>query len=410
MMARNPSPSSRTGPCPSSTPREHGLAPRSLPQHGPGTFYSHARSVACTCGPCSTEGDGRIRMRAIAVSPPTCCPLQGRLRRAARRRARALGVDRAVSSARAHGRSPRSRAWYDPSGLMNSPARREHLRNRTTVRYFRNKRTTAPFAATALDWSAWGGLSGPWRCNNNATAASSTPGPCAELSRDPRRGHSTPRPGPTRSARPLGPARRRASLRMRCARPSRCRLLQGMACECPTGVDMARMKTRSFTTTAPRTIWRARPAGRHAPGLRAVGVALRAAGVRGPAAAGHLTGDCRARRIRRAPRAAVVQREALARRPGAARCARGARSRPVRGHLQQLVRARQPRRRNTGDEAAGSSGARSRADARPLSSGGPTSRPEWSSSEAESRRMIEALAPWIERGYRGGTQPRATTR
>ena len=221
---------------------------RVFEKHGTrGTWYAHASVGTLHVRPIlDMQRDGAEKMRAIAEE--ACAHgegVQGRLFRRARRRPGALGVDRAVLRPAPHrARSARSSRWLDPKGLMNPGkiVKPPRMDDRALFRFkpgYATRRCRRP-RSTGANGAA---STRPSRCaTTTATAASSTPAPCAR-----------------RTARRRTRSTSRAAARTRCASRSRtssapkateavkaaldlCVSCKGCKRECPTGVDMARMK------------------------------------------------------------------------------------------------------------------------------------------------------------------------
>ncbi len=134
---------------------------------------------------------------------------------------------------------------FDPQGLMNPGkiVRAARMDDRSLFRFKEGYRT--PPLATALDWSAWGGFAGAVEmCNNNGACRKSDPGVmCPSYRATSDEQHLTRgRANTLRLALSgqLGPDAL-ASDAMR-ETMSLCLSCKGCKRECPTGVDMARMK------------------------------------------------------------------------------------------------------------------------------------------------------------------------
>ena len=217
-------------------------------KHGTeGTWYAHA-SVGCLhVRPIlNMKGDGTIRMRAIAEEAAELV----RRYKGAYSGEHGDGLVRSEWIAPFFG--PRLTAalseikgWFDPRGLMNpgkivNPPRQD---DQSLLRYGPRYRAQAP--ETVLDWSAWGGLTGAVEmCNNN--------GHCRKFDA----GTMCPSYRATRDEAHL--TRGRANT-LRLALSGQldgdgfasdavreafelCVSCKGCRRECPTGVDMARMK------------------------------------------------------------------------------------------------------------------------------------------------------------------------
>ena len=180
-----------------------------------------------------------------------------------------------------------------------------------------------------------------------------------------------------------------------------CVSCKGCRRECPTGVDMARMKIEFLHhyQRAPR-LHAARPAGRAPAALRALGLAL--------APLVNARSACRASRTRCA-RSRASTRAAPLPAFSASVLARGQPAHAPRGGREVVLFADtfnhwfEPEnlaRRARVLEAAGYRvSCRRRRDARPLCCGRTyLAAGMVDAAQAEARRMLEALAPWIERG------------
>ena len=217
-------------------------------KHGTeGTFYAHA-SVGClhVRPVLNMKGDGTIRMRAIAEEAADLV----RRYKGAYSGEHGDGLVRSEWIAPFFG--PRLTAalaeikgWFDPRGLMNpgkivNPPKQD---DRSLLRYRPGYKAQAP--ATALDWSAWGGLPGAVEmCNNNGHCRKFDAGtmcPSYRVTRD--EAHLTRgRANTLRLALSgqlgeagLGSDEVREAFEL-------CVSCKGCRRECPTGVDMARMK------------------------------------------------------------------------------------------------------------------------------------------------------------------------
>ena len=217
-------------------------------RHGTeGTFYAHA-SVGClhVRPVLNMKGDGAIRMRAISEEAADLV----RRYKGAYSGEHGDGLVRSEWIAPFFG--PRLTAalaeikgWLDPKGLMNpgkivNPPRQD---DRTLFRYKEGYRAEAP--ATALDWSAWGGLPGAVEmCNNNGHCRKFDAGtmcPSYRVTRDEQ--HLTRGRANTLRLALSGQlgAEGFVSDAVREAFEL-CVSCKGCRRECPTGVDMARMK------------------------------------------------------------------------------------------------------------------------------------------------------------------------
>ncbi len=217
-------------------------------KHGTeGTFYAHA-SVGCLhVRPIlNMKGDGRIRMRAIAEEAADLV----RRYKGAYSGEHGDGLVRSEWIAPFFGPRLTSalaeiKGWFDPRGLMNpgkivDPPKQD---DRSLFRYKPGYRAEAP--ATVLDWSAWGGLPGAVEmCNNNGHCRKFDAGtmcPSYRVTRD--EAHLTRGRANTLRLALSGQlggegfvsdsVREAFDLCVSC---------KGCRRECPTGVDMARMK------------------------------------------------------------------------------------------------------------------------------------------------------------------------
>ncbi|HEY2627915.1 MAG TPA: FAD-linked oxidase C-terminal domain-containing protein, partial [Usitatibacter sp.] len=217
-------------------------------KHGTeGTFYAHA-SVGClhVRPVLNMKGDGVVRMRAIAEEAADLV----------RRYKGAYSGEHGDGLVRSEWIAPffgprltaclgEIKSWFDPKGLMNpgkivNPSKQD---DRSLLRFSPRYKPASPL--TQLDWSPWGGLVGAVEmCNNN--------GHCRKFDA----GTMCPSYRATRNERDL--TRGRANT-LRLAITGQmgddaaaesavrdaldlCVSCKGCKRECPTGVDMARMK------------------------------------------------------------------------------------------------------------------------------------------------------------------------
>ncbi|HEX5128097.1 MAG TPA: FAD-linked oxidase C-terminal domain-containing protein, partial [Usitatibacter sp.] len=217
-------------------------------KHGTeGTWYAHA-SVGClhVRPVLNMKGDGAIRMRAIAEEAADLV----------RRYKGAYSGEHGDGLVRSEWIAPffgprltaalgEVKSWFDPKGVMNpgkivSPPRQD---DRALFRY--PPGYAAKDAPRALDWSEWGGLAGAVEmCNNNGHCRKFDAGTmCPSYratgnERDLTRGRANTLrlalSGQLEGEDFAGPAVREAL--------ELCVSCKGCRRECPTGVDMARMK------------------------------------------------------------------------------------------------------------------------------------------------------------------------
>ena len=217
-------------------------------RHGTeGTWYAHA-SVGClhVRPVLNMKGDGAVRMRAIAEEAAALV----------RRYKGAYSGEHGDGLVRSEWIAPffgprltaclaEIKSWFDPRGLMNpgkivNPPRQDE---RELFRYRPGYSTEQ--VAGALDWSPWGGLAGAVEmCNNNGTCRKFDAGTmCPSYratgnERDLTRGRANTLrlalSGQLEGEDFAGEAVREAL--------ELCVSCKGCKRECPTGVDMARMK------------------------------------------------------------------------------------------------------------------------------------------------------------------------
>jgi Fe-S oxidoreductase len=217
-------------------------------KHGTeGTWYAHA-SVGCLhVRPIlNMKGDGAIRMRAIAEEAADLV----------RRYKGAYSGEHGDGLVRSEWIAPffgprltaalaEIKSWFDPRGLMNpgkivDPPRQD---DRSLFRYKPGYKADA--GATALDWSAWGGFAEAVEmCNNNGHCRKFDAGTmCPSYratgnERDLTRGRANTLRlalSGQLGAREIADDAVREALDL-------CVSCKGCKRECPTGVDMARMK------------------------------------------------------------------------------------------------------------------------------------------------------------------------
>ncbi len=217
-------------------------------KHGTeGTWYAHA-SVGClhVRPVLNMKGDGAVRMRAIAEEAAELV----------RRYKGAYSGEHGDGLVRSEWIAPffgprltaslaEIKSWFDPKGLMNpgkivDPPRQD---DRSLFRYGPAYQQPAP--KTMLDWTAWGGLAGAVEmCNNNGHCRKFDAGTMCPsyratgAERDLTRGRAnTLRLALSNQLGPDATAEEavRDALDL-------CVSCKGCKRECPTGVDMARMK------------------------------------------------------------------------------------------------------------------------------------------------------------------------
>ena len=217
-------------------------------KHGTtGTWYAHA-SVGClhVRPVLNMKGDGAVRMRAIAEEAAELV----------RRYKGAYSGEHGDGLVRSEWIAPffgprltaclaEVKAWFDPKGVMNpgkivDPPRQD---DRALFRYRPGYGTAKD--ATVLDWSSWGGLGGAVEmCNNNGHCRKFDAGTMCPsyratgAERDLTRGRANTLrlalSGQIEGEDLAGEAVREAL--------ELCVACKGCRRECPTGVDMARMK------------------------------------------------------------------------------------------------------------------------------------------------------------------------
>ena len=226
-------------------------------RHGTrGTWYAHASVGTLHVRPIIDlkAEEGARRMRAIAEEcfEMVRARVPGLPLRRARRRHRAERVPRGDRAQRVRAMSARLASAFeevkdafDPAGLFNPGkiVRPERMDDRELFRY---KPGYAPLPVeTGLDWSEWGGFGRAVEmCNNNGACRKSDPGvmcPSYRVTRDER--HVTRgRANTLRLALTgqLGPDALTSDAMAETM--ALCVGCKGCKRECPTGVDMARMK------------------------------------------------------------------------------------------------------------------------------------------------------------------------
>ena len=230
-------------------------------KHGTqGTWYAHA-SVGCLhVRPIlNMKGDGAVRMRAIAEEAAELV----------RRYKGSYSGEHGDGLVRSEWIAPffgprltaalaEVKAWFDPKGIMNpgkivNPSKQD---DRTLFRYKPDYRPQP--VATALDWSAWGGISGAVEmCNNNGHCRKFDAGtmcPSYRATRD--EAHLTRgRANTLRLA--LSGQIGEAGLATDEVRDALdlCVSCKGCRRECPTGVGMARLKIEVLHAGRSRRGW-----------------------------------------------------------------------------------------------------------------------------------------------------------
>ncbi len=217
-------------------------------KHGTeGTWYAHA-SVGCLhVRPIlNMKGDGTIRMRAIAEEAAELV----RRYKGAYSGEHGDGLVRSEWIAPFFG--PRLTAalseikgWFDPKGIMNpgkivNPPKQD---DRSLLRYKPGYQTQAP--PTVLDWSAWGGLPGAVEmCNNNGHCRKFDAGTMCPSFRATRDEVHLTRGRANTLRLALSGQLGEEGLVSDAVREAfeLCVSCKGCRRECPTGVDMARMK------------------------------------------------------------------------------------------------------------------------------------------------------------------------
>jgi FAD/FMN-containing dehydrogenase/Fe-S oxidoreductase len=217
-------------------------------KHGTqGTFYAHA-SVGClhVRPVLNMKGDGAVRMRAIAEEAADLV----------RRYKGAYSGEHGDGLVRSEWIAPffgprltaalaEVKSWFDPKGVMNPGkiVRPPKQDDRSLLRYGPAYRQPSP--STVLDWSAWNGFAGAVEmCNNNGHCRKFDAGTMCPSYRATRNERDLTR-GRANTLRlalsgQLGPDHA-AEEAVRDALDL-CVSCKGCKRECPTGVDMARMK------------------------------------------------------------------------------------------------------------------------------------------------------------------------
>jgi len=217
-------------------------------KHGTqGTFYAHA-SVGClhVRPVLNMKGDGAVRMRAIAEEAADLV----------RRYKGAYSGEHGDGLVRSEWIAPffgprltaclaEIKSWFDPRGLMNpgkivNPPRQD---DRSLFRFGPAYKPAAPL--TQLDWSPWGGIAGAVEmCNNNGHCRKFDAGtmcPSYRATRDER--HLTRGRANTLRLALSGQLGTDAAAETAVRDALElCVSCKGCRRECPTGVDMARMK------------------------------------------------------------------------------------------------------------------------------------------------------------------------
>jgi FAD/FMN-containing dehydrogenase/Fe-S oxidoreductase len=217
-------------------------------KHGTeGTWYAHA-SVGCLhVRPIlNMKGDGAGRMRAIAEEAAELV----------RRYKGSYSGEHGDGLVRSEWIAPffgprltaslaEVKSWFDPKGLMNpgkivNPSKQD---DRTLFRYKPGYESRA--GATALDWSAWGGMAGAVEmCNNNGHCRKFDAGTMCPSYRATREEVHLTRGRANTLRLALSGQLDEAGLATDAVREAfdLCVSCKGCRRECPTGVDMARLK------------------------------------------------------------------------------------------------------------------------------------------------------------------------
>jgi ferredoxin len=216
---------------------------RVFEKHGTrGTWYAHASVGTLHVRPVlDMRRDGAEKMRAIAEE---ACALvqavQGRVLGRARRRPGALRMDRAVLRPAPHRGAGEIKSWLDPRGLMN-PGRSSIPRRWTTAACSASSRATNARAAASARLEEWGGFDKAVEmCNNNGHCRKFDAGTmCPSYRATMDEVHLTR--GRANTLRLALVESDSASIDAKDALDL-CVSCKGCKRECPTGVDMARMK------------------------------------------------------------------------------------------------------------------------------------------------------------------------
>jgi FAD/FMN-containing dehydrogenase/Fe-S oxidoreductase len=230
-------------------------------KHGTeGTWYAHA-SVGCLhVRPIlNMKGDGAMRMRAIAEEAADLV----------RRYKGSYSGEHGDGLVRSEWIAPffgarltaclaEVKSWFDPKGIMNpgkivNPSKQD---DRTLFRYKPEYRSQP--VSTALDWSAWGGIAGAVEmCNNNGHCRKFDAGTMCPSYRATRDEVHLTRGRANTLRLALSGQIDSAGLATDAVREALdlCVSCKGCRRECPTGVDMARLKIEVLHADRSRRGW-----------------------------------------------------------------------------------------------------------------------------------------------------------